>query len=73
MAVRIAIPEPTSDDPEYNQRALPQYLEAVKAAGAESVVVPDGEAIEPFSRLIGSKNDAQPGAIGDTLQRGDRT
>ena len=40
---------------------------------AESVVVPDGEAIEPFTRLIGSKNDAQPGAIGDTLQRGDRT
>ncbi len=40
---------------------------------AESVAVPDGEAIEPFTRLIGTKNGAQPGAIGDTLQRGDRT
>ena len=35
MSLHIAIPEPTSSDTEYNQRALPQYVEALKAAGAE--------------------------------------
>jgi putative glutamine amidotransferase len=39
MPVRIAIPEPTSSDAEYNGRALPQYLDALRAAGAEPVVV----------------------------------
>ena len=52
MAVRIAIPEPTSSDAEYNQRALPQYVEALKAAGAEAVVVPLSETQERVARLL---------------------
>lgn len=39
MPVRIAIPEPTSTDAEYNGRSLPPYLEALKAAGAEPVLI----------------------------------
>jgi putative glutamine amidotransferase len=75
MAVRIAIPEPTSDDPEYNQRALPQYLEAVKAAGAESVVVPLHEAQDRIAKLLasvqgillpGSGHDVDPQRYGET-------
>jgi len=40
MAVLIAIPEPTSEDVEYNSRALPQYVQALEAAGAQAVVIP---------------------------------
>ena len=52
MAVRIAIPEPTSSDPEYNGRALPQYVNALKAAGAEPVVVPLNEPQERVARML---------------------
>jgi len=34
---RIAIPVPTSNDAEYNQRSWPQYAAAVEAAGGEAV------------------------------------
>ena len=34
---RIAIPVPTSAEPEYNRRAWPQYADAVRAAGGEPV------------------------------------
>jgi putative glutamine amidotransferase len=37
---RIAIPEPTSGDPEYNQRSWPQYAHAVEASGGEPVKIP---------------------------------
>jgi putative glutamine amidotransferase len=37
---RIAIPIPTSFDPEYNERAWPQYATAVQRAGGEPVPVP---------------------------------
>jgi putative glutamine amidotransferase len=40
MPVLIAIPVPTSEDLEYNARALPQYLQALEAAGAQAVVIP---------------------------------
>jgi putative glutamine amidotransferase len=36
---RIAIPQPTSTDPAYNQRALPQYLTAINRSGGEPVVI----------------------------------
>jgi putative glutamine amidotransferase len=36
---RIAIPQPKSNADEYNQRSLPQYLEAIRHAGGEPVVV----------------------------------
>jgi putative glutamine amidotransferase len=74
MPVRIAIPEPTSDDPEYNQRALPQYVEALKAAGAEPVVVPLRETQERVAGLLagvqgillpGSHHDVDPQRYGE--------
>jgi putative glutamine amidotransferase len=54
MAVRIAIPEPTSSDPEYNGRSLPQYIVALTAAGAEPVVVPLNEPQERVARMLAS-------------------
>jgi putative glutamine amidotransferase len=77
MPVRIAIPEPTSSDPEYNQRALPQYLEALKAAGAEPVVVPLNETQERVAKLLagvegvllpGSKFDVDPERYGQVRE-----
>ena len=52
MAVSIAIPEPTSSDPEYNQRALPQYLAALQAAGADPVVVALREPQERVAQML---------------------
>jgi putative glutamine amidotransferase len=77
MAVRIAIPEPTSIDAEYNQRALPQYVEALKAAGAEPVVVPLSESQERVAKLLasvqgvllpGSKFDVDPERYGEARE-----
>jgi putative glutamine amidotransferase len=74
MAPRIAIPEPTSDDPEYNQRALPQYIAAVEAAGAEPVVVPLHETQDRVAKLLadvqgvllpGSGHDVDPARYGE--------
>jgi putative glutamine amidotransferase len=77
MTVRIAIPEPTSSDTEYNQRALPQYVEALKAVGAEPVVVPLNETQDRVARLLasvqgvllpGSKFDVDPERYGETKE-----
>ncbi len=77
MPVRIAIPEPTSSDPEYNQRALPLYVEALKAAGAEPVVVPLRGAQESVAKLLagvqgvllpGSKFDVAPERYGEARE-----
>jgi putative glutamine amidotransferase len=77
MAVRIAITEPTSSDAEYNQRALPQYVEALKAAGAEPVVVPLSEPQERVAKLLasvqgvllpGSKFDVDPRRYGEARE-----
>jgi putative glutamine amidotransferase len=66
---RIAIPEPCSYDPEYSGRALPPYLQAIKAAGGEPVVVPLQSSPEEIARMItscaaillpGSKADVDP-------------
>ena len=74
MAVRIAIPEPTSSNPEYNRRALPQYVEALKFAGAEPVVVPLDEPQERVAKLLvgvqgvllpGSPCDVDPQRYGE--------
>jgi len=40
MRPRIAIPEPHSQRPEYNENCLPHYIEAVEDAGGEAVTVP---------------------------------
>ncbi len=74
MGVRIAIPEPTSSNPEYNARALPQYVDALKAAGAEPVVVPLHESQERVAKLLasvqgvllpGSPHDVDPQRYGE--------
>ncbi len=74
MAVRIAIPEPTSDDPEYNARALPQYVAAIEAAGAEPVVVPLKAGQDRVAKLLagvqgvllpGSHYDVDPERYGE--------
>ena len=53
MPIRIAIPEPTSSDTAYNQRALPQYIAALEAAGATAVVVPLLEPQDQVAKYIG--------------------
>jgi putative glutamine amidotransferase len=77
MPVRIAIPEPTSIDAEYNARALPQYLEALKAAGAEPIVVPLSAPQERVAKLLesahgallpGSRFDVNPQRYGETRE-----
>jgi putative glutamine amidotransferase len=74
MPIRIAIPEPTGTDVAYNLRALPQYLEALKAAGAEPVVVPLNESQERVAKLLaavqgvllpGSPHDVDPQRYGE--------
>jgi putative glutamine amidotransferase len=74
MPVCIAIPEPTSSDPEYNQRSLPPYVEALKAAGATPVVVPLSEPQERVAKLLegvqgillpGSRYDVDPQRYGE--------
>ena len=74
MPIRIAIPEPTSSDPEYNRRSLPPYIEALKAAGAEPVLIPLNEPQEHVARLLagvdgvllpGSRYDVDPQRYGE--------
>ena len=73
MTVRIAIPEPSSDD-EYNRRSLPAYVEALEAAGASAVVVKIDQAQEEAARLLegvqgillpGSRFDVDPRRYGE--------
>jgi putative glutamine amidotransferase len=52
MSVHIAIPEPTSSDPAYNQRSLPQYLAALRSAGATPILVPLHERQDRVARLL---------------------
>ena len=74
MPPRIAIPEPTSDEPEYNQRSLPQYIAAVEAAGAEAVVVSLRDPRASVAKLLasvqgvllpGSGHDVDPQRYGE--------
>jgi putative glutamine amidotransferase len=74
MPPRIAIPEPTSDEPDYNQRALPQYIAAVEAAGAEPVIIPLSETRASVAKLLasvqgillpGSGHDVDPARYGE--------
>jgi len=75
MALRIAVPEPTSTNADYNERALPQYVDALKSAGAEPVVVPLHESQERVAKLLatvqgillpGSPHDVDPQRYGET-------
>jgi putative glutamine amidotransferase len=66
---RIAIPVPHSTDPEYAERALPQYERAVEMAGGEPVRIPLDQPPAEVMKLIercdavllpGSKADVDP-------------
>jgi putative glutamine amidotransferase len=76
MTVRIAIPEPTSTDTEYNQRSLPPYIAALHAAGATPVIIPLHERPDRVAKLLantqgvllpGSRYDVDPERYGETL------
>lgn len=75
--MRIAIPEPTSSDPEYNGRSLPPYLAALKAAGAEPVVIALSEPQQRVAQLLagvegillpGSRYDVDPQRYGEARE-----
>ncbi|HXZ80354.1 MAG TPA: gamma-glutamyl-gamma-aminobutyrate hydrolase family protein [Terriglobales bacterium] len=52
MRPRIAVPQPHSQKPEYNERSLPQYTQAVEAAGGEAVVIPLDQPNAEIARLV---------------------
>jgi putative glutamine amidotransferase len=52
MSVHIAIPEPTSSDPAYNQRSLPPYLAALHSTGVTPVLIPLHERPDRVARLL---------------------
>jgi len=69
MRPRIAIPMPHSFDPEYAERAIPQYERAVELAGGEPVRIPLNEDADEIKKIIehcdavllpGSKADVDP-------------
>jgi len=49
---RIAIPEPTTADTEYNQRSLPPYLAAIQSAGATPIVIPLHERQDRVAKIL---------------------
>jgi putative glutamine amidotransferase len=74
MSVHIAIPEPTSSDPAYNQRTLPPYLAALHSVGATPILVPLHERQDRVARLLngvqgillpGSRYDIDPQRFGE--------
>lgn len=74
MPVKIAIPEPTSGDPEYNGKSLPPYLAALEAAGATPLVVSLHDSPDRVAKLLsgvqgillpGSRFDVDPRRFGE--------
>jgi putative glutamine amidotransferase len=74
MAVSIAIPVP-SVDPDYNDRALKLYLDAMTAAGMTPVVIPLTETQQRVAKLLagtqgvllpGSRFDIDPQRYGES-------
>lgn len=70
---RIAIPEPTTADTDYNGRSLPPYLDALRASGAEPLVIGLSESQASVARLLagvhgillpGSRYDVDPQRYG---------
>ncbi len=75
--MRIAVPEPTSTDAEYNGRSLAPYVNALEAAGAEPVVVALSEPQERVAQLLagvdgillpGSRYDVDPQRYGEARE-----
>ena len=52
MPIRVAIPMPHSDDQEYAERSIPQYEQAVQAAGGEPVRIPLDQAASEVEKMI---------------------
>ncbi|MGC9158580.1 MAG: gamma-glutamyl-gamma-aminobutyrate hydrolase family protein [Terracidiphilus sp.] len=66
MCIHVAIPEPTSNDPAYNQRSLPPYLAALRSAGATPLMVPLHERQDRVARLLASAQGILlPGSLYD--------
>lgn len=51
---RIAIPEPTSGDPTYNERSWPQYARAVETSGGIAVKIPLNATPAETAQLVAS-------------------
>lgn len=51
---RIAIPEPNSTQPDYNQRTWPQYARAVESCGGVAVPIPLSESPATVAKLVAS-------------------
>lgn len=54
LAVRIALPEPTSTDAAYNQRAWAPYFHSLASCGAVGVPVPLDASPATIAKLVGS-------------------
>src|SRR3569833_4556212 len=74
MAIRIAIPEPTSMGPEYNSRSLPPYIAALQSSGASPIIIPLHESQDGEAKLLsccqgvllpGSRFDVDPERVGE--------
>ena len=66
MPIHIAIPEPTSSDPAYNQQSLPQYISALESAGAVPVLIPLSEPKDRVAQLLaGVQGILLPGSLFD--------
>ena len=52
MPIRIAIPEPTSTDLEYNARSLPPYIAALQSSGATPIIIPLHAAQDTVAKLL---------------------
>jgi putative glutamine amidotransferase len=63
---RIAIPEPSANDPAYSARSLAPYLRAVGSCGGEPVVIPLGLPPEDLAkRISGCSAVLLPGSNAD--------
>lgn len=78
MKPRIAIPLPHGADPEYAERAIPQYERALELSGAEPVRIPLDRSPAEVMKLIercdavllpGSKADVDPAKFGAERHR----
>jgi putative glutamine amidotransferase len=74
MSIYVAIPEPTSSDPTYNEHSLPPYLAALRSSGATPIIIPLRERQEQVARLLarvqgvllpGSRFDVDPQRYGE--------
>ena len=74
MPIKIAIPEPTSRDPEYSARSLPPYIAALQSSGATPVMFPLHETQDRVAKLLarvqgvllpGSRFDVDPERYGE--------